>query len=755
MGVRALFGDIVRGHRRRLGLSQRELADKSGVTERGLRRIESGQIAAPRPVTVRLLADAFGLTAGDREEFYAAAHPPPSRRPEPVSPVPAQLPADVAGFVGRFGSLRQLDALLDGAADRPRAVVVTAVAGAPGVGKTSLAVHWAHRVRHRFPDGQLYINLRGYDPSGAVMAPAEAIRRFLDALAVPPERIPADPGAQADLYRTLLADRRMLVVLDNARDPNQVRPLLPGSPGCLVLVTSRNRLTSLVAAEGAHALPLDLLTHDESRDLLARRLGNTRVGAEPGEVDEIITSSARLPLALAIVAANAATTPNLSLAVLADQLRDSQARLDVLSTGDDTPATDARAVFSWSYRALARDTARLFRLLGLHPGPDVSVAAAASLAALPVDRVRPLLKQLVGANLLIEHGPGRYAFHDLLHAYAADLARATDPDDQRRAATGRMLDQYLHTAYAAARLIHPTRDPIALAPLRPGVTEEDLTDFRGALAWFTIERPVLLAVIEHTATGFDTHIWQLAWALDSFLNWQGHWHDRVATQQAAVAAAGRQADPAVQALTRRSLAQAYAQAGRVDDAYAYLLTALDLYTQVGDLAGQAHTHHGLSFIHDAQGRRGDAFDHARRALDLFRAAGHRRGQAHALNAIGWDHAHLGQYQEALDACQRALALHEELDDRSGQAGTWDSIGYVHHHLGQYGRAIACYRRAVDLYRDLGDRFYEADTLAHLGDAQLAGGATDTARDTYRHALTILEQLDHPNADKVRAKLLAL
>jgi tetratricopeptide (TPR) repeat protein len=704
---------------------------------------------------VRLLADAFGLTGGEREAFCAAAHPQASRRLEQESAAPAQLPADVAGFVGRTGALRELDTLLEGVAGRPTAVVVTAVAGAAGVGKTSLVVHWAHRVRHRFADGQLYINLRGFDPSGAVMAPAEAIRRFLDALAVPPKRIPADPGAQADLYRTMLADRRMLVVLDNARDANQVRPLLPGAPGCLVLITSRNRLTSLVAAEGAHALPLDLLTRTEARELLARRLGAARVAAEPREVDEIITAGARLPLALAIVAANAATTPTQSLAVLADQLRDSQARLDVLSTGDDAPATDVRAVFSWSYQALAGDTARLFRLIGLHPGPDISTPAAASLAALSVDRVRPLLNQLAGANLLNEHGPDRYALHDLLRAYAADLARSTDPDDDCRAATGRMLDYYLHTAFAAARLMNPTRDPIAVSPPRPGVCEEHPTDFDGALAWFTTERPVLLAVIDHAAPSFDTHVWQLAWALDSFLNWQGHWVDRVATQRAAVAAAGRQADPAVQALTHRGLAQAHAQSGRVNDAHTHLLNALDLYGVAGDLAGQAHTHHGLAWVHDAQGRRGDAFDHSLKALDLFRAAGHRRGQAHALNAIGWDHAHLGRYQEALDACQQALALHEELSDRSGQASTWDSLGYAHHHLGHHSQAIACYHRAVDLYRDLGDRYYEADTLTHLGDAQHTGGDPAAARDTYRHALTILEQLDHPSAADVQAKLQAL
>jgi hypothetical protein len=359
-----------------------------------------------------------------------------------VGRVPRQLPAAVAHFAGRTGELATLTGLLHGRADTGGTVVISAIGGTAGVGKTALAVHWAHRVADRFPDGQLYVNLRGFDPGGQVMDPAEAVRRFLDALNVSPERIPVDLDAQAALYRSQLAGKRMLVVLDNARDTAQVRPLLPGAPGCLVVVTSRNQLTGLIASDGAHPVTLDLLTGEEARQLMVRRVGADRVAAEPAAVAEIITRCAHLPLALVLVAARAAVRPHGGLRVLAKELRDARQRWQML-TGDD-PASDVQAVFSWSYQTLTSDAARLFRLLGLHPGPEVSAVAAASLARLPASTARPVLTELTGASLLVEHTPGRYAFHDLLRAYATDLTQRIDSDRHRRAATHRMLDHYLH-----------------------------------------------------------------------------------------------------------------------------------------------------------------------------------------------------------------------------------------------------------------------------------------------------------------------
>jgi tetratricopeptide (TPR) repeat protein len=674
--------------------------------------------------------------------------------PAPPPPPPAQLPLDVYGFTGRQDQLARLDALM-ASDDQPTAVVIAAVSGTAGVGKTALAVHWAHQVRDRFKDGQLYVNLRGFDSTGPAMDPAEAIRRFLDALHVPAQRIPADLDAQAAHYRTLLADRRMLILLDNARDADQVRPLLPGAPGCLVLITSRNRLTGLLAAEGAHLVALDLLTVDEARDLLARRLGAARVGTEADAVDELVAHCARLPLALAIVAANAAARPRTSLAALGDQLRDAQDRLDALSTGD-TPATDARAVFSWSYQALGEDSARLFRLLGLHPGPDISVPAAASLAALPIGDVRRLLNQLAGAHLIHEPTPGRYTFHDLLRTYATDLAQHTDPDGQRHAAIHRVLDHYLHTADTAAHLLGPTRDPITVALPPTDATVEHLANRERALAWFTAEHPVLLAVIEHApAAGFDTHTWQLAWTLAKFLEMRGHWREQAATWTTALAAARRLANPTAQAHANHYLGRSYHQLRRFDEAHTHLWRALDLYRQTRDQVGQAHTHHILGGVRAWQGRHADALACFRRAFELHRVAGHQWGQASALNAVGWSHATLGEYQQAESACWQALTLLQQLGHRYGQAATWDSLGYVHHQLGHHAEATTCYRHALDLYWDLGDRWGEVTVLSHLGDTHRATRDFPAARDAYQQALVILDGLALSDAEQIRDKLLEL
>jgi DNA-binding SARP family transcriptional activator len=426
----------------------------------------------------------------------------------PAAPVPAQLPLTVAGFAGRGMELASLDAVPPQAAQSGTSggasAVIAAIVGTAGVGKTALAVHWAHRVRGQFPDGQLYVNLRGFDRCGSAVDPGQALRGFLDAFAVPPERIPAGLDAQVGLYRSLLAGKRVLVVLDNARDAGQVRPLLPGSPGCLALVTSRNHLTGLVAAEGAFPLGLDLLTVSEAQDLLARRLGPDRVASEPEAVNEIIERSARLPLALTMAAARAATRPGFPLAVTAAELREATTILDPFDGGD--LATNVRAVFSWSYCALSTDAARLFRLLGLHPGPDITIPAAASLAGIPSERARVLLAELARAHLVTEHSPGRYGLHDLLRAYAIEQAHTQDSDGAHDAAVGRILDHYLHTAHAAATLIDPYFAPVDPEPPQPGVIVGEPASADDALGWFMAERATLLAAVHMQGSGvFPTY----------------------------------------------------------------------------------------------------------------------------------------------------------------------------------------------------------------------------------------------------------
>ena len=747
------LASMLRSLRAKVLWTQEDLAERSGVSVSTIAGIESGRVRRPRSATLRTLADALDLSERRRVTLAAAARgastngavPDDGDAPDDAvagdpSPlrwvVPAQLPNAVAGFVGRVGFLRRLDEL---STSDGEAVAILAVTGTAGVGKTALTVHWAHRVRHRFPDGQLYANLRGFDPAGPVPEPAEAMRGLLDALGVAPQRIPVDLGAQAALYRSLLSGKRMLVVLDNARDANHVRHLLPGSPGCVVVVTSRNALADLVATDGAHPLTVDLLTTAEAHRLLERRLGRDRVAADPDAVTDIIERCARLPLALAIVAARAATHPRFPLRALADELR---------GTHLDGFTTDVRAVFSWSYTTLTPGAARLFRLLGPHPGPDISAHAAGSLAGLPLAETRALLAELAGAMLVTERAPGRYASHDLLRAYATELH-----DAGRRAAAFRLLDHYLHTAYAADRLLNPLRDRVTLAALAAGVTPEALADHAGAQAWLTTEHAVLLGAVAHAGRlRLDTHCWQLAFTLVTFLTRHGRWHDLATAARAAAAAAERLADPCARAYAHRYLARASYLLRQHRDAETHYLRALDASIEAGDDLGQGHTLLEMARMWTERGRARRGLDCAQRAMARYGAAGYRPGHAETLTQIGWCHLELGEYRHALDHCERALPLLRELDDRPWLASTWDSLGQAHHHLTHHPDAVSCYRQALDLFDDLGDRCEQATTLINLGDTQRAAGDASAARSAWCRALTILDDLDHPAADTVRARL---
>ncbi|MGP3918816.1 AfsR/SARP family transcriptional regulator [Nonomuraea sp. 10N515B] len=746
-----------------VGLLMRATADAGRLADvleiyRGLRARLTGELGLDPGPELRRLHDALlrcEPDPGDGSPLWEPGPSDESPRWEPVTGrVPAMLPLDAYGFTGREAELAWLDGVLAGAGRQPTAVVVSAVSGTAGVGKTALAVHWAHRVRDLFPDGQLYVNLRGFDPDRAAMTPAEAVRGFLSALGVAAERVPATVEAQAGLYRSLLAGRRVLIVLDNARDAKQVRPLIPGSSGCVAVVTSRNQLPGLVAAEGAHPLPLDLLPADEARELLARRLGADRVAAEPKAVAEIIARCARLPLALTVVAAQAAVQPGFSLASVAGKLGAPAGRLDAFDVGD--PATQVRAVFSWSYRTLGEDVARLFRLLGLHRGPDLGVPAAASLAGVPASRARSLLAELTRAHLLTEHAPGRYAFHDLMRAYAGELVHAHEPATERQAALRRLLGHYLHAAEAANRLLNPHRERITLAPIPPGVVRETFGDHHEALAWFATEHAVLLAAAERAAeTGFGTHAWQLAWTLTDFLDRRGYWRDYAAVHATALRAARREGDQSGQAHASRGLGRACTRLAQYDEAHTHYQRALDLYGRLGDRTGQAHTHGQISTMFELWTRYQDALRHAWLALDLYQATGNRSGQARALNSIGWFHALLGEYDKTLLHCRQALTLYDEMEDPHGLGTTLDSLGYAHHHLGQWEQAITSYERALALAREVGDRFLGAETLLHLGDTHQAVGEIGAARLAWRQALTVFDELDHPDAGLARARLASL
>jgi tetratricopeptide (TPR) repeat protein len=726
--------------------------------------------AAPRMSRWEIVESVVAQLGGDVTEFAEIwrqgraaedqldVEPPQSHIPAHRS-TPTQLPLDANGFIGRAPEIAQLDTVLANGANQPTAVLISTVSGTAGVGKTTLAVHWAHRVVNQFPDGQLYVNLRGFEPFGAAMPAADAIQGFLTALGVPAERLPAGLDAQAALYRSLLTGRRVLVVLDNARDAEQVRPLLPGAPGCLAVVTSRNWLTGLVATEGAHPIGLDLLTVAESRELLARRLGVQRLQAEPDAADDIIARCARLPLALSVVAARAATQGGLPLATLAEDLGSARDGLDAFC-GTDL-ATDLRAVFSWSYRTLSGEAARLFRLLGLHPGRDFTAPAAASLAGVPPEPTRWLLTELVNAHLLIEHTPGRFGPHDLLRVYAVEQGRAIDSASDRDLAVVRVLDHYVHTACLADSLLDPHRVPITPAPPQPGVTPEPLTGHEAALAWFDAEHAVLLAAIEQAASaGLQVHTWQLASAMTTFFNRRGHWHDRASTDGTALTAARKVGDRSAQAHAHRRLALTHIWLGRYDQAHAHLQDALALFEALGDRTGQAHTHRSFARASSRQGHYRPALDHAKQALDLYRTTNDSAGLALALNAVGWYHAHLGNYQQALAHCREALAAHQERGDLS-EAADWDSLGYIHRHLGDHQEATRCYQQALELFRKQGNSYQEADSYLSLGDAYASAGDPAAAGRAWLCALDLLDPSGDPEAaaavrerlDRLRAQQL--
>jgi tetratricopeptide (TPR) repeat protein len=738
-------------------LTYRELAAKTGWSRGIIGEYFAGGVLPPTDrfdALIRLLGataaeQGWLATARDRVEESRRSGSTADAGP-PTIPTSRQLPSAVPGFAGRAGELAELDRLMDTAPPTPVALI-TAVSGTAGVGKTALALHWAHRVADRFGDGQLYLNLRGFDPSGSPVAPAEAIRTLLDALGVPPQRIPTTLQAQAALYRGLLADRQVLVVLDNARDADQVRPLLPGGPACRVLVTSRNQLAGLVSTGGARPISLDLLPVTEARQLLAARIGAARLAAEPEAVDDIIASCTRLPLALAIVAARAAFHPEFPLTALAGELRSARGGLEAFTGAD--PVSDVRAVFSWSYRALSSGAARLFRLLASHPGPNASRAAVASLAGLPPARTRPLLAELTSANLVAEQGPGRYTCHDLLRAYAAELSQAVDSDHERRSATRRALDHYLHSAHRADRRLDPHRDPIPLLGADPGVTPVEIADHGAALAWFDAELPALLAAAEEAGpAGFDRHLCRLTRSMAHFLERRGHWHRWAAVGELALDAARRLTDPAEEAHSHRSLGRAHVHLGRTAGAVAHLGAALALYRDIDDRVGQGRVQFDLSWIAVRQDRYPDGLRHSREALDLFTSAGNRSGQGRALNNIGWCLTWLGHHSDAVEYCRGALGLLLELDDRFGAADAWDSLGHAQHELGRYREAADSYQRAYTLWRELGHRYQEADLLARLGDTQSALDDLDAASDSWHRALDILDELDHPDAEQLKTRL---
>ncbi len=789
-------GHWLRGRRIAAGLTQEELAEQSGVSVRTIADLERGRTRRPYPSSVRALTRALGLPETAGAELVARYRAAGDGAPEPPEPadqptgampaagavgaastaggtgaepigstargtqagVPRQLPTALPHFAGRSGELGLLDAMLDDLGHSASGVVISAIGGTAGVGKTALALHWAHRIAGRFPDGQLYANLRGFDSADRPADPADVLRRFLDALQVHPERIPADIDGLAALYRSLLADRKMLVLLDNAADVAQVRPLLPASPECFVIVTSRRELSALAAREGARLLSLDVLTAAEANELLTARLGRQRASAEPAAVTELATLCARLPLALSVIVARAAAQPHLPLTALATELTEMQGRLDALDVDD--PAANVRTVFSLSYRHLPDPTARMFRLLGLHSGPDISAPAAASLAAVPLGTARAALRDLARASMIIENVPGRYTFHDLLRAYAGEQAALREGDRERHDAVRRLLDHYLHTAYGAQLVLYPGRELIDLGMPFASVTPEPFATKAAALAWLEAEYQVLLKIIELAVhEGFDDHAWRLPVVLWIFDIVCGHWHDGAATQRTALEAARRRGDRDGQARALRGLGSLHVMLGSYTEAHACLSQARRMFRQLGDTLGLARADVCTAQVFEFQGKYKEGLAITLEALDLSQAApddlNMQLVRASALNSSAYYNAHLGDFGQARADCQQAIDLCRSIGYSPGEAGTWDTLGFVWQRLGNHAEAAACFHRATVLDRETGNRFDLARALSHLGDTHLSTGDPRSARQVWAEALAIFEDLHHLEAGKVRAKLDAL
>jgi DNA-binding SARP family transcriptional activator/Tfp pilus assembly protein PilF len=684
----------------------------------------------------------------------AAASLPESAPPsEAASQAPAQLPADISDFTGRASHLRQLRGLLTGASgtDNPVAVAVAVVAGTPGLGKTALAVHAAHALRRGFPDGQLYVSLLG--ASEQPIVPDEILARLLRDLGVNPDQIPVGQEERAALYRTRLADRRVLIVLDDARDAAQVRPLLPGSASCAVIMTSRHRLADLA---GSRLVDLDVLDDYEARGLLTAIIGEERAAAEPGPVREVLDACAGLPLAIRIAGARLTARRGWAVRTLARRLADQRRRVDELTAGD----LAVRACFDVSFDSLRHlatgagvDPAHAFRLLGLWQGPYISLQAAAALLGQPEDPVADALEVLVDAHLLESPAPEWYGFHDLLRAYAAERARAQEPAEAVTGAVSRVLQWYLHTADAAAKVVAPYRDRVPLEPASPAADALDFATADQALAWTARERAILVAATRQAAAyGLHDVAWKLPVALMPCFDRQGYRSEWLATHRVALASARMTGDRHGEAWVLNNIGIVLSQQ-RADDAASYLEQALALHRETGDHRGQAQAANNLAFDYSLRGMNERAVPALHDALDLARQVGHRYGEGVALCNLGDAYRELGRHEEAISCAQEALPIARESGSTRLEAYVLHNLGRAHLDIGHVGEAAELLDQALAIHSADGDKSAQALALQHLGEASVRAGQPAHARETWQRAVHLFESLeDDKQAASLRAKL---
>jgi tetratricopeptide (TPR) repeat protein/transcriptional regulator with XRE-family HTH domain len=735
------FGRLLRHCRRAAGLTQEELGERAGVGVRTIGDLERGRRTRPYRQTVGVLADALGLRGPQLDEFVrlsrqtAAGLTALEGAARDPSLLPRELPAAVAGFTGRESELAVLDAsLVAPLAGTPLTMLIAAIDGTAGVGKTALAVQWAHQAAGSFPDGQLYLNLRGYGPDQPLSA-AYALTVLLRTLGVRDQDVPPAEDERAARYRSLLAGRRMLIVLDNARDAGQVRPLLPGTPGCAAVITSRDRLAGLVARDGARRLDLDVLPLADAVSLLRTLIGN-RVDAEPEAAAALAADSCRLPLALRVAAELAAARPAASLASLAAELADQQQRLDLLDADGD-PGTAVRAVFSSSVRHLDPGTARAFRLTGAQPGPDLDVPAAAALTGTTSAHARRLLNQLTRAHLIQVTTAGRYVMHDLLRDYARELA--ADGEEQRAALT-RLLDYYLHVAATAMDALYPAeRDQRPHVPA-PTTTVTRLTDPDTSRAWLAAELPCLVAAVAHAAAhGWPEHAIRLAATIFRYLDPSGHLSEAVTVHESARSAARLTGDAAAEARALSNLAVAELRQGRDQDAGHHLKQALSLSRQTGDHTSEARALGTLGVLAFWQGRYELAADYYEQALSLSRQSGNRAAEVTGLCNLAGTRIRLTQYEQAASYLQQALVLSRDIGNKDGEAYALLALGDTSLRQGHDDLADSYLRQGLALSRHLGDRVGEAAALSGLGELDLRQGRHQDAASQLHLALALSRQ----------------
>lgn len=770
------LGETLRGLRVAAGLTQEELAEHSGLSVRAISDIERGRSRRPYRSTLRQLVDALDLADDVADQLLRSARtPPPTATPTAISTptvtptstptvtptptsrsgsaavapepgpstVPHQLPLMTARLRGRTRELEHLDRWRESAEnDGPRLV---AMVGAGGAGKTSLAIQWARRSRDRFPDGELYVNLRGFDQADAPLDAMTALDVLLRALGIDPAAIPGDEAARAAFYRSVLGERRLIILLDNARDTGQVRPLLAG-PACLTIVTSRNQLRGLVARDGAHRITVGRLDTDATLAVL-RDVTAGSVPVDRAQAGELAERCAGLPLTVRIVAERA-VREGIELTESLAQLGNRDSALDALDSGDGDE-TNVRSVLSWSYQALPPDTARAFRLLGAGPVADLGPAAAAALLGVSETAAGRLLDRLLGAHLLEQPRPDRYQLHDVLRSYAAELPRTGDDDP----ALLRLLDWYRTTAAAARHQLYPLTDNAELHPARFTVPATEFTDAEAALAWFGAETASMVSLIDHAAEhGLERYATDLAWLLWYFFDLHKMWDLWSTTHQVGLAAARRTGDRRGEARMLNGLGIVHADRGRFDDAVRFFQDEIDIATELADENLEGNVAQNLGAIYSIAGRKSEALEYTIRSLRIAEKVGTTNGQIRSLANVGEILNSMGRHSEAVEYLRHGRELARKVADRRGELFVASNLGVAYTGMGRYDEALVSLGLSLAGNRELGLRNWEAFSLLHLGDCLVAQGDPDAAREHWTQALQIFTELGAPERDTVRGRL---